>query len=165
MTVAPSLRKLALTVHIVASVGWIGIVAGFLALAGAALISSDENLVLASHLAMDFSYRTVVVPLGLASLVTGLVSSFVTDWGLFRHYWVVVKLLLTIPAIVLLLVHIEPVRRAARAAAATILSPADLSGVRLQLVSEASAALIVLLLATALSTYKPRGRIRYGARD
>jgi hypothetical protein len=45
------------------------------------------------------------------------------------------------------------------------LSRADLSGLRLQLVGEASAALIVLLLATALSTHKPRGRTRYGTRD
>jgi hypothetical protein len=163
MTVAPGLRKFALTLHIVASVGWIGMVAGFLALAVAGLVSPDANLVLASYLAMDLSYRTVVIPLGLASVVTGLVSSFMTDWGLLRHYWVVVKLLLTTPAIILMLVHIQPVRRAARAAAATILSGADLFGLRLQLVADASAALIVLLVATALSTYKPRGRIRRGA--
>ena len=165
MTIAPGLRRFTLTLHIVASVGWVGIVAGFLALAVAGLVSSDADRVFASYLAMDFSYRTVVIPLGLASLATGLVSSFVTDWGLFRHYWVVVKLLLTTPAIVLMLVHIQPVRRAARAATTTILSRADLSGLRLQLVGEASAALIVLLLATVLSTYKPRGRTGYGARD
>lgn len=164
MTVASSLRKFALTLHLVASVGWIGIVAGFIALAVAGLASSDANLVLASYLAMDFSYRTVVIPLGLASLVTGLVSSFVTDWGLFRHYWVVVKLLITTPAVILMLVHVQPVRSAASAAVATMLSRADLSGLRMQLVGEAGAALIVLLLATVLSTYKPRGRTGYGPR-
>jgi len=57
------------------------------------------------------------------------------------------------------------VRRAARAATATALSRADLSGLPIQLVSEASAALLVLLLATVLSTYKPRGRTGYGTRD
>ena len=165
MTLPPGFRKFALTLHIVASVGWIGIIAGFLALAIAGIVSSDANLVAASYLAMNFSYRAVVIPLGLASILTGLLSSFVTDWGLFRHYWVVVKLLLTTPAVILMLVHIRPVGRAAHAAAATILSPADLFGLRLQLVAEASAALAVLLVATALSTYKPRGRIRYGARD
>lgn len=159
MTVAARLRKFALTLHVVASVGWVGIVVGFLALTIAGLFSSDANLVLASYLAMDFSYRTVVIPLGLASLVTGLVCSFVTDWGLFRHYWVAIKLVLTIPAIILMLVHIESVRRAARVAAATIWPGADLSGLRLQLVSEASAALVALLVVTALSTFKPRGRI------
>ena len=163
MTVAAGLRKFALTLHVVASVGRIGIVAGFLALAIAGLVSSDANLVLASYLAMDFSYRTVIIPLGLASLVTGLICSFVTDWGLFRHYWVAVKLALTMPAIILMLVHVGPVKRAARVTAATIWPGADLSGLRLQLVGEASAALVALLVATALSTYKPRGRI--GVRD
>jgi hypothetical protein len=166
MTAAPGLRKFALTLHIIASVGWVGIVAGFLALAVAGLVSSDANLVLASYLAMDFSYRTVVIPLGLASLITGLVSLFVTDWGFVRHYWVVVKLLLATPAIISHVgVHMQPVRHAARAAAAMILLRADLSGLQLQLVGEASTALIALLLATALSTHKPRGGTRYGARD
>ncbi len=165
MTAALGLRKFALTLHIVASVGWIGIVAGFLALAIAGLVSSDASLVLASYLAMDFSYRTVVIPLGLASLTTGLVCSFVTDWGVFRHYWVVVKLVLTTPAIILMLVHIEPVRRAARMATATMWPGADLAGLRLQIAGEASAALVALLVATALSIYKPRGRIRRSVRD
>ncbi len=165
MTARAGLRKFALTLHVVASVGWIGTVAGFLALAIAGLVSSDTNLVLASYLAMEFSYRTVVIPLGLASLVTGLVSSFVTDWGFLRHYWVVVKLVITTPAIVLMLAHTEPVRRAARVATATIWPGADIAGLRLQIAGEASAALVALLVVTALSTYKPRGRLRYGARD
>jgi hypothetical protein len=46
-----------------------------------------------------------------------------------------------------------------------ILLRADLSGLQLQLVGEASTALIALLLARALSTHKPRGGTRYGARD
>ena len=163
MTAAAGLRKFTLTLHIVASIGWIGVVVGFLALAIAGLVSSDTSLALASYPEMDFSYRTVVIPLGLASLVTGLVCSSVTDWGLFRHYWVAVKLVLTTPATILMLVHVEPVRRAARAAAATMWS--DPSGLRLQLVGDAVAALAVLLVATILSTYKPRGRIRSRARD
>src|SRR5260221_14493883 len=112
---------------------------------------------------MDLNYSSVVLPLGLASLVTGLVSSLATEWGLLRHYWVLVKLLLTIPASILMLVHIQPVGHMA-GAAATMLSSTDLSGLRMQLVVYAGAALLVLLVATALSTYKPRGRTRHGAR-
>ena len=114
----------------------------------------------ASYLAMDLTYRSVVIPLGLASLVTGLVSSFGTEWGLLRHYWVLVKLLLTIPASILILMHVH----LASVAAAEVLSSGDLSRLRFQLGVYASAALLVLLVATALSTYKPRGRTRYGAR-
>jgi hypothetical protein len=164
MTMAPDLRKFALTVHVIASVSWVGAVAGFLALAIAGLVSPDIQLVRASYLAMDLTYRSVVIPLGLASLVTGLVSSLCTEWGLLRHYWVLVKLLLTIPASILMLVHVRPVGYMAGVAAATMLSSADLSRLRMQLVAYASAALLALLVVTALSTYKPRGRTWYGAR-
>jgi len=160
MTVGPDLRKFALTVHVIVSVSWVGAVATFLALAIAGLVSPDIQLVRASYLAMDLTYRSVVIPLGLASLVTGLVSSLGTEWGLLRHYWVLVKLLLTIPASILMLMHMH----LASMAAAETLSNADLSRLRFQLVVYASAALLVLLVATALSTYKPRGRTWYGAR-
>lgn len=158
------LRKLALTAHVIVSVGWAGAVAAFLALAVAGLVSPGVQLVQASYLAMDLTYRTVVIPLGLASLGTGLVSSLATEWGPLRHYWVVAKLVLSIPAAILMLVHVEPVGHMAGAAAATALSSSDLSGLRIQLVVYAGTALLVLLVATALSTYKPRGRTRYGAR-
>ena len=164
MTLAPNVRKFALTVHVVVSVGWVGVVAGFLALAVAGLFSADAQLGRASYLAMDFTYRTVVIPLGLASLITGVISSLGTDWGLFRHYWVVIKLLITLPAVWLMLVHLRPVAYAALAASATTFAGADLGGLRGQLVLYAGAASLVLLTATGLSTYKPRGRTRYGAR-
>jgi hypothetical protein len=164
MTMALDLRKFALTVHVIASVGWAGAVAAFLALAVAGLVSPDIPLVRASYLAMDLTYRIVIIPLGLASLGTGLVSSLATEWGLLRHYWVLVKLVLSIPAAILMLVHVQPVGHMAGAAATTMLSSDDLSGLRIQLVVYAGAALLVLLVATALSTYKPRGRTRHGAR-
>lgn len=164
MTMALDLRKFALTAHVIVSVSWAGAVAAFLALAVAGIVSRDIQLVRGSYLAMDLTYRIVVIPLGLASLGTGLVSSLATEWGLVRHYWVLVKLVLSIPAAILMLVHVEPVARMAGATAATMLSSDDLSGLRMQLVLYAGAALLVLLVATALSTYKPRGRTGYGAR-
>jgi hypothetical protein len=165
MIMALELRKLPLTAHVIVSVSWAGAVAAFLALAVAGLVSRDIQLVRASYLAMDLTYRTVIIPLGLASLGTGLVSSLATEWGLLRHYyWVVVKLVLGIPPAILMLVHVQPVGRMAGAAATTMLSNDDLSGLRMQLVAYAGAALLVLLVATALSTYKPRGRTGYAAR-
>src|SRR5258707_2785555 len=109
MIMALDLRKLTLTVHVIVSVGWAGAVAAFLALTVAGLVSPDIQLVRASYLAMDLTYRIVVIPLGLASLGTGLVSSLATEWGLLRHYWVLAKLVLSIPAAILMLVHVQPV--------------------------------------------------------
>ncbi|MDQ6901046.1 MAG: hypothetical protein M3072_16375, partial [Candidatus Dormibacteraeota bacterium] len=88
MTMTPSLRKFALTAHVTCSVGWLGAVAGFLALAVAGLTSRDAQMVRGTYLAMDVTGWFVIVPLSFASLLTGLISSLGTPWGLFRHYWV-----------------------------------------------------------------------------
>lgn len=50
-------------------------------------MSPDAQIVRAVYLAMDLTARFVIVPLCLASLLTGLVSSLGTSWGLFQHYW------------------------------------------------------------------------------
>jgi hypothetical protein len=83
----PRLRKGALTAHVVCSVGWLGAVAVFLALAVAGLTSEDVGLVRGAYLTMDWAAWFVLVPLSFASLLTGVVQSLGTTWGLFRHYW------------------------------------------------------------------------------
>jgi hypothetical protein len=153
-----------LTAHVITSVAWIGIVAGFLALAIAGVVSTDAQLVRGSYVAMDVIYRAVIIPSGLASLLTGVIASLGTDWGLFRHYWVLLKLLLTVPAVGLMLAHIQAVAYAARMASATTSIGDGLAGLQTQLIVYAIAALVVLLIATVLSTYKPRGRTGLGPR-
>jgi hypothetical protein len=59
-----NLRKLALTLHVIASVGWIGAVASFLALAVTGLVNPELERVRASYVAMDLTYRWIVIPLG-----------------------------------------------------------------------------------------------------
>src|SRR5712692_4662848 len=122
MTMTPRLRKFALTAHLTSSVGWLGAVAGFLALAVAGLTSQDAQMVRAAYLAMDLTAWFVIVPLSFASPLTGIVQSLGTTWGLFRHYWVLVKFLITIPSTILLLVHLRPIGHLARVVAETTLS-------------------------------------------
>ncbi len=158
------LRKFALTTHITSSVGWLGSVAAFLVLSIAGLSSPDSQVVRGAYVGMHLTTWYVIVPLCLASLLTGLVESLGTQWGLFKHYWVVIKLLLTVLATLLLLVHTQPIDAVAAVAARTDLSPPDLRQMRLQLVGDASAALFVLLATTTLSVYKPWGQTQYGLR-
>ncbi|MDQ2993082.1 MAG: hypothetical protein M3R30_09735 [Candidatus Eremiobacteraeota bacterium] len=158
MTLSPGPFKLTLTVHVISSVGWFGAVAAFLALSIAGLISPDPQTVRGAYLAMDITTWWVTVPLDIAAVLSGLVLSLGTEWGLFRHYWVMVKLLLTIPATLLFLLHAQSIDFIARAADARILAEGDLAQLRMQLIADAAAACLVLLVATALSIYKPRGR-------
>ena len=161
----PSLRKLALTAHVTASVGWLGAVAGFLALAVAGLASGEDQTVRAAYIAMGLTAWYVIVPLSLAAPLTGLVLSLGTRWGLFRHYWVVAKLVLTVPATLVLLLHLGPIVHMAHVAAAATLAGSDLGRTRVQLVASSAAALLVLIAATALSVFKPRGLTPYGQRN
>ena len=164
MMMTAGARKLALTTHITSSVGWLGSVAAFLALVIAGVTSHDPQVVRAAYLAMHLTTWFVIVPLSVASLLTGLVDSFGTPWGLFRHYWVLTKLLLTVLATVILLVHTQPIDRVADVAARMNLAASDLRQLRLQLVGDAAAALFVLLVTTTLSVYKPWGMTPYGIR-
>jgi hypothetical protein len=164
MAMTPNLRKVALTAHVISSVGWLGAVAAFLALAVAGLTGQDVLMTRAVYLAMDLTGWYVIVPLCFASLLTGLVSSLSTTWGLVRHYWVLAKLLITIPSTILLLVHMQPISYLAGVAAKMPLSGADLRALRIQLLIETGAAVVVLLVATTLSMYKPKGITRYGWR-
>jgi hypothetical protein len=164
MLMTAGARKVALTTHITSSVGWLGSVAAFLTLAIAGVTSQDSQMVRAAYLAMHLTTWFVIVPLSLASLLTGLVDSLGTPWGLFRHYWVATKLLLTVLATIILLVHTQPIDRVAEVAARIELAATDLRQVRLQLVGDAAAALFVLLVTTTLSVYKPWGMTRFGIR-
>src|SRR5262245_3903342 len=101
----PSIRKFVLVTHITSSVSWFGAVFAFLALSIAGLISQNAETVRAAYPAMDLIGWYVILPLSLASLVTGLFQSLVSPWRLFRHYWVFIKFTLTIIAVILFLLH------------------------------------------------------------
>lgn len=154
MTMTPFARKFALFMHIVFSAGWLGAVVPYLALAVAGLTSHDEQMMRAAHGSMELIGRFVIVPFGLAALLSGLVQSLGTRWGVLRYWWVVVKLVLTIIAVVILLKHMQMVSRVAQ----TTLSSASF---RPELV-HAGGGLLVLLVATTLSVFKPWGMTRYG---
>src|SRR5438128_1957117 len=109
MTMPPNVRKLALTIHLTSSVGWVGAVVAYLALGVAAATSRDTQTVRAAWIAMDLTGWWAIVPLALASLLTGLIMSLGTPWGLFRHYWVVVSLVLAILCTAVLLLHMPSV--------------------------------------------------------
>ena len=160
----PGVRKLALTAHVMTSVGWLGAVASFLALAVAGLTGRGAATVRGAYLAMDLLAWWIILPLCLASLLTGVVQSLGTVWGLLRHWWVVIKLLMTVLATAVLIVHMRPISDVAGVAAAREFAAGDLRGVRTQLVVDAAAALVVLLVARTLSVYKPRGLTARGRR-
>lgn len=162
MKMAPGVRDLALTAHIASSVGWLGAVIVFLGLAVVGMTSQEPATVRGAYLVMEPVSRSVLLPLAIASLVTGTIQSLGTHWGLIRHYWVVIKLLITVLATVVLFFYLGTFRQMAeRAGDAAV----DLQLVRNPSpVLHAILALLVLFIATVLAVYKPRGLTRYGWR-
>jgi hypothetical protein len=164
MTLTPGVRKFVRTAHVIFSVGWLGSVAGFLALAIVGLTSSDAQTVRSVYIAMGLTTRFVIVPLSFVPLLlTGPILSLGTPWGLFRHYWILAKLLINFLSTVILLVHVQPINYMWHVASEGTISSAD-RGAQVQLVVAAAAGLLALLVATALAVYKPRGMTQYGWR-
>jgi hypothetical protein len=163
MTMTAALRRFTVTTHVTSSVGWVGAVLVFVALAGIGLTSGDDRVVRGAYLLMAPTAWVVLVPLAHASLLSGLLLSLGTAWGLFRHYWIALKLAITAFATVILLVYMGTFRDMAGVAADPV--------VELGLVRNPSPlvhailALVLLVVATVLAIYKPFGLTPYGRRQ
>lgn len=157
MTMTPPIRKLMLTAHVTTSVGWVGALAVFFAHALASVLSDSQHVGRAASLAMGLTAWFVIMPLSIATLVTGLVQALGTAWGLMRHYWVLFKLVLTLIATGVLLLKMQPISYLADAAAQDGFSSGDLADLRTSLAVHAAGGLVVLLAAAVLAIFKPAG--------
>lgn len=166
MTMTPRVRKLALTAHVTFSVGWLGAVLVYIVLAIAGLTSRDPQLARAAYVTLETIGWFVIVPCSLAALVTGLIQSLATEWGLFRHYWVVAKLALTTIGTAILLGHLPAIGRMSGIASdALTFDTARVGDLPVHLVVHAAGGLAILIAATTLSIYKPWGRTRHGRKQ
>ncbi|MGK9169856.1 hypothetical protein KXR53_26315 [Inquilinus limosus] len=164
MVIPPRLRKAMLTAHVVFSIGWIGALAAFLALAVVGLRSDDAQTVRAAYVANGLITWYAIVPLAFASLLTGITQALTTPWGLLRNYWIVFKLVIVVTATITLMGKTSGISYVADLAAQTTLSGEDLRGLRSSIVGHAIGGLVILVWAAALGTFKPRGLTRFGRR-
>lgn len=165
MILRPTPRKLVLMVHVAVSVAWLGAAGAYLAVAVAALASGESVKMQAACPILKLIRWTVILPLCGATLLSGIVQSLGTRWGLVRHYWVLAKLALTLAATAVLLGHLPAVSRAASLASALPPGPRASYGVLpTQIVVHATGAVLVLLVITALSVFKPWGLTPIGRR-
>lgn len=161
MTVGRRLRRLLLALHLVCSVGWIGSVFAYLALAFAVPVTREAEVVRAGWIGMDLVGWYVIVPLALGSLGTGILMGAVTRWGLLRHYWVLISLVGTVVLSAVLIVHMPDVT--IQADRARTLGEAELLAMGSD-IAHAVIGLVVLIGILVLNIYKPRGLTRYGWR-
>jgi hypothetical protein len=152
---SPGLRKAIVAAHVLVGVGWFGIVLAKLVLEIVAATMGDQDVARTGYLFMGTLDRVVFPPAAIATLVTGIVLSVGTAWGLFRYWWIVVKLVLTVGVVVSGIVFVGAWTEEAIAA-----TDAELAAASLWLIGSAAVHALMLGAATVISVFKPWGRIR-----
>jgi hypothetical protein len=154
-------RRAALVVHVSASVGWLGLTTGLLVLGITAAGTGSTATAEAAYRSMKIFGDWLVVPVSLLSLLSGLILSLGTPWGLARHRWVYIKFWITLAttaaSIVALRSHIDH-------AAAAITAGQPVGSAATDLVIAPSVATATYLFVTAISILKPWGLTRRGRR-
>lgn len=151
----PKPRKWVLVLHLVSSVGWIGVELVLLSLSITAAATDDPATAGASRMVAGMLGGTYYFPLSLLALLSGLWLSLGTRWGLLRHWWVATKLVLTLALFAGGNLAVIPAFTAVGAAAAR---GATDDGA--MFVGAMTAGMTLLLVLTMLSVFKPGGRIR-----
>ena len=151
-----------LAAHVVVSVGWFGVVAAMLVLEISAAAAQDVAMSRAAYALVEDISDTLLAPppatFGLAALLTGVVLSLGTRWGLFKHYWILAKLVLTVAVILSGIFLVDRWIQQSVANASSGSAP-------MLLICASAAHLIMLGAATILSVYKPRGTTGRGRGD
>src|SRR5918998_147709 len=144
-----NLRKLVLTVHVIVSVGWIGIEAGLLALGLTGLYTRDPEALRVAYVAASIFGGIFLVPVSMGALVTGVLLSVGTPWGLVRHYWVLIKIVFTVALVAsgILVLNRRLQEAAARVSEVPLstLTSADAGALQVQIIATVSVALLLLV--------------------
>ncbi|OZB95000.1 DUF2269 family protein [Paenibacillus sp. XY044] len=99
----------------------------------------------------------------LATVLSGTALSVWTNWGLFKYYWILIKLVLTLLLIVFGIVYmggwLSQIVRTASQARLLALSDDAFLNTSFSLIGGAMANIISLVFMTAISYFKPFGKI------
>lgn len=101
-------RKAVLVLHIISAVGWIGVDLALLPLVITGLTSDDGESVAATYRAIAVLVPWTVPALSLSIVATGVLLGLGTRWGLLRHWWVAVKLVISLLLTALVFVALLP---------------------------------------------------------
>lgn len=129
------------------SVGWLGLTVGLLALGVTAYTCDSLPVTEAAYRSMKVFGDWLVIPVGLVALISGVVLSLGTPWGLARYHWVWIKFWLTVVTLAASSFALRP--QINGAAAAGLPDPS--------LVAAPTVASTAYFFMTAVSVLKPWG--------
>ncbi|MFG1704917.1 hypothetical protein ACFLIM_17155 [Nonomuraea sp. M3C6] len=152
----PRIRKSVMVIHVVVSVALLGEVWGLVVLNTAAALTKDLELAHAAYRLMPALVFAGGIPLSLTALITGILLALTSHWGLFRYYWTAAKLVLLVAVICVGMFLFDPEGMAA----ATEGGRAAVATRQWGQVAALGTQIVMLMIATALSVFKPRGKLR-----
>jgi hypothetical protein len=147
----PAARRTLLTVHIIAGVGLLGDIAAVLAVNVRAATTGDAALAAASYDLLAMFIVLFGIPLSFVTLGTGVLLGLSSPWGVVRHAWVAIKLVLLLGVILVGAFVLGPGTEAMRTGD---------GGAEARLIAGSAYDVLALSLATGLSVFKPRRRRR-----
>lgn len=158
----PARHKLLLLLHIVVSIGWLGLNVGNLTLAITGLTTDDPGTQHAALGAMYLIGGPLLIPVSLLTLGSGVLLGRYTKWGLIRYRWVLVKLVLTVIAVVLIPLSLLPgLADLSRLMADTPADRlADTGSLALDMLSAGIVSTAMYVTSAVVSVLKPWGRTR-----
>ncbi|MFF3225165.1 2Fe-2S iron-sulfur cluster-binding protein [Nocardia suismassiliense] len=164
----PKPRKALVAAHVIASACWVGIALTVAAMSMVAMTTGDIGTSRVTYELMAIFDLTLLPWANFATFLTGLALGLTTSWGLFRYYWVAVKLTI---AVGILFVAFGFLHDALEHAAAEAEHLAAVGGTTAELSAAAEVAfwgfggsMLSLVAAVLLSLYKPGGKTRHGRR-
>ncbi|MEH0111113.1 hypothetical protein V6N00_15475 [Tersicoccus sp. MR15.9] len=154
-------RHLTLIAHLTTMGAWIGVDAALVVLAVTSVVTGDRGVAGLCLAVLPLLLWPMAVA-GLLTLATGLVLGWGTRYGVLRHWWVVVKLAITLVYLTLIPVGLTPtVLDRARLGHELLDGRATEAALR-QLVFPAVVGPVLLVTAVVLAVVKPWGRVRRG---
>jgi ferredoxin-NADP reductase len=155
-------RKVWLMLHIGFSVSWLGLSLAMTVMAVAGLTADSHAVRHGAYELMHLFDLTVVIPSMALAVISGVVLSIGTPWGLVKHRWVLLKfaIALSLPTFAAF-VESKWIRDLLKL---TEEPSADPGGTGLALVICLAVYTLLLWAAVFLSVFKPGGRPRWGRR-
>lgn len=101
-------RQAVLVLHIVSTVGWIGVDLALLPLVLTGLTADDGPTAAAAYRAVAVLVPWTVPAMSLLIVTTGVLLGLGTKWGLVRYWWVAAKLVISLILTTLVFVALLP---------------------------------------------------------
>ncbi|MFE9202369.1 hypothetical protein [Micromonospora sp. NPDC007230] len=159
---SPRARRIWLALHVGFSVGWLGVALTMTALAVIGWVADSHAMRHGAYEVLHVIDLAVAIPSMALSIITGLVVSLGTKWGLVRYWWVLAKFVIAV-SIPLVAGTVESAL-ADDLARRTVDPVGQPGAVGIALTACLGSFTIALWASTVLSVVKPWGRTRWGRR-